>query len=1120
MNPSTPSFDASQFVPSQNHEIDWSNYGSEPPTDSYDPTQGFELEEGDWFEHKNILPKDNHTQPTISAIHMDRFEDLTWLGFQGGRLSSHLQSNMEKWCSSVVHASEIRQISSIREGILTLSANEFKLTKRGGKNLFSCRTGTMIDVSSFSFFATNPGSVILGGMTYLHLYDLNNARMLKEIPSREPSIRVDAAGRWIASAGSLGNITLRDPLTFNITHTFETGLSGITDMALKDDILVVSGWSGGRSEGIYLDPTVQVFDVRTFQSLDGIPFSQGAVATKFHPNFDATVVLVSQTGEFQFWDLKSPADFEEKIFSVGLEAMVDFDISLSGDIMSFADLSGYVTQWTNKDDPKINPENLGEISIMDVAPPPPKIEMEDDSPLSLIYLPSHLYNSDLLSNWNLNWNYPVPIPSKSIDTSMFPDFKQVDFVGYASNPGLRRNQTTRDRSGSVGSRRSNRQPIRMLDLLLQKTKKQRPPRPYRHVEITHTKFDLFDFQMYNKTRFGGLENTLPNSYCNGCLQTLYFMPELRNYMLSHLCKKEFCLSCELGFLFHMLDEAKGNNCEASNFLRSFRQIPQASGLGLTETPADDQVSLVRLMENFNRFILEQLHKEGDTPIQQLLMLNDDAREYGVGSKDIVDVMFGAWVQSESKCMSCKHSTTRSSQSFQFDMVYPDNADSLPSFEQVLKTSLSKSSHTKAWCEKCGRYQLTEQKRSLTSLPNTLCINTAASKADMDFWKSKLVANNDEVNAVTSWLPLYLKISLSENGLNLEALHSHPEPPFEDNSVYELSAVISHVFDPSKKASRHSHVVAQIKVPDPYVKTAGMEDDRQDKWYLFNDFHVVPITVQDVVDFSFKSPCVVYYRKMSLRNNLPAVLPKINPITEEAFFLDNPIKLRPNNYQPLSFIPLSRQNLPKPGDVVAIDAEFVSLGAEETELRSDGSRVIINPCHFSLARVSVIRGMGHTAGQPFIDDYIVTSEPVVDYLTKFSGIQPGDLDPKISKHHVTTLKSVYLKLRYLIDLGCIFLGHGLAKDFRIMNVLVPPEQIIDTVEIYHLEGQRKISLKFLASCLLNLDIQGETHDSIEDARTALQLYNKYVDLIQETKFDEVLTKIYDLGRQTKWTLPGN
>ena len=29
-------------------------------------------------------------------------------------------------------------------------------------------------------------------------------------------------------------------------------------------------------------------------------------------------------------------------------------------------------------------------------------------------------------------------------------------------------------------------------------------------------------------------------------------------------------------------------------------------------------------------------------------------------------------------------------------------------------------------------------------------------------------------------------------------------------IYELTTVISHVFDPSKKASKHSHLVTQIK----------------------------------------------------------------------------------------------------------------------------------------------------------------------------------------------------------------------------------------------------------------------------------------------------------------------
>lgn len=84
--------------------------------------------------------------------------------------------------------------------------------------------------------------------------------------------------------------------------------------------------------------------------------------------------------------------------------------------------------------------------------------------------------------------------------------------------------------------------------------------------------------------------------------------------------------------------------------------------------------------------------------------------------------------------------------------------------------------------------------------------------------------------------------------------------------------------------------------------------------------------------------------------------------------------------------LTPDELPQPGTMIAIDAEFVALQQEEMEFRSDGTKSILRPSHMSLARVSVLR----EDEVPFVDDYILTNETVADYLTEFSGIRSACL----------------------------------------------------------------------------------------------------------------------------------
>lgn len=155
------------------------------------------------------------------------------------------------------------------------------------------------------------------------------------------------------------------------------------------------------------------------------------------------------------------------------------------------------------------------------------------------------------------------------------------------------------------------------------------------------------------------------------------------------------------------------------------------------------------------------------------------------------------------------------------------------------------------------------------------------------------------------------------------------------------------------------------------------------------------------------PSIVQYARRSAETSSSFFLSPVNP--DFRILLDNHL-LNHRSDLLLKYIPLAPEEIPRgPGYLCAIDAEFVVMSTvfnfnqAESEIRSDGTNTTIKPPRYSLARVSVVRGCGDKEGIPFIDDYIYTSEPVIDYLTEYSGISDGDLDPAVSRHPLVSLK---------------------------------------------------------------------------------------------------------------------
>ncbi|KAK9240841.1 ubiquitin carboxyl-terminal hydrolase-domain-containing protein [Lipomyces kononenkoae] len=1066
------------------------------------------------------------TQPfgfvtAISALTFDTSQDLLWAGDLNGRIASLAGSSLRKYTSYVAHKSPVQQILVNDRGVLSLDSDTLRMTQRRGILRFNLKDKTkMKDLTCMTYSSRGTSEVVVAGQNPgLLRVNVDRGSIINEVPSDDGFTVMRRGGRLICAGSNRGEVVLIDPVSLQTIRKIPGHSGGLADLDTHDNVLLTCGQTH-RGTSYLLDPLLNIYDLRTFRPQPPVPFPAGAAHVRMHPKMSTTCLVSSVTGQLQMLDFFNPA--HAYLYQANISYVTGLEFSTSGDYFALAGNTGSVQIWGTSESSQFT-EFGRQIEWNDpVIDTTPSMNVADDVPLNTVGMP--YYKEKLLSAWPPDMVFNVARPPEPMDPEILATMKMVDFVGYAPFPKRHRRYVTESLPYSNYSKTESKTPMFRSEqdkvsaqLGTSRTMEATtdPVESFKKVEIKYSKFGVedFDFGFYNRTPYAGLETHLQNSYTNALLQLYRFTPLVYNFALKHVsgsCRLETCLLCELGFLFDMLVKAEGQHCRAYNFVRSLSSIPQASALSLIEDEASTskQNPVGAMLQSFNRFLLERIGQENRSKeIESSELINNNFVTQ-------LDKVAGVTTLTTVCCGNCKSETNRRATTYVTDLVYPKSHDGSSgratangtdskghtwNFCNILQHSLESKTNTRGWCgEKCRRYQMLTTTKHVLSLAPVLVLNAAVTTpASRQLWSQK------------NFLPMKFQADIAKDGLTIKQVPESAVPPLEgDCEIYELVGMVVEVnFGPAD-----NHMASLIRIP---------QADGAKQWYLFNDFSVQQFTAAEALKFDYvwKTPISLIFqscRPSSTEYNTQWMDQLDRSLLYSQAAINFDVSLR------FEYSCLAKEEAPRAGTLVAIDAEFVALQQEETEIRSDGTRHLIRPSRLSLARVSVVRGDGPKAGVAFIDDYITTKDNIVDYLTEFSGIEIGDLDPLKSKKSLVPLKVAYKKLWLLLNLGCVFVGHGLANDFRTINIQVPKEQVIDTVDLYYIKSrQRRLSLRFLAWYLLNQNIQTETHDSIEDAKTALFLYKKYLEIKEQggpSAFENVLSEIYIEGRLVNFRPP--
>jgi len=975
--------------------------------------------------------------------------------------------------------------------------------------------------------------------------------------------------KFLVCARTDGSVQLRDKQSLKVLHEFPLHSGALNDIAVKDDLLISCGLSR-RPNGLDYDRQLKCLDLRTMSLLPSISFMyDGPAFIRFHPTASNVLVIVGQNGYFQCKEVVHDMSvypvhqiFPSKDYSSFSEPqhVVSFDISPSGEMFSFVDTSQRVHLWATNPQPKVAHPSVFQKKYHSFKEYSPDyshthLHMNDETPLSAVstYEQDSVHNKSLFSDVDMNASirrfstlkqiHPKIVqhlakPERGFFKGGNPPLKVSPNVQYAPNPGLLNAEEgyvlrsaqpaltgnvpalSNNSSNTTSSNNSSKSPSPTLSTANSTTTTAMNipdadtyliPKDYRFRSSTIDGWKEIDFAQFNQTPYTGLENSLENgSLFNSFVQTLYHIhAPLRHSIMSHSCEDSECITCQLGFLFDMMQKKQEHfkekwcnmTCFPGNFMRILnrrlsRQERNEGSKLFDDKNHNDTPNVIHFLIST---VSQELSRDENYPIpnkyphvipaqMQVLAQQSSTTE----KKNLLELLLSSQLGIRHRCTKCFAERYHESKRmfYRISLSSPNC-----SFEQAIQNSISNSrvENIKRRCNHCDRLCPFENISKCVTLPNMLCFVFSDRGMDQLWLHRQFPKSNNGITCIPvqynalgggsssngkSVAPqLVLTWNADSQTYNVQAEYDEKssetevfdeENPQNNRIVYELHSFMCKIHHPLSNGRGH-HV--------SFVRT----NEESSTWHLFNDFTITK-QKKHIYDFSAswkQANMLMYVRKEIQKAS---------------------VKVDVSNHQlSVSRILRGAEPLPYKGQLVAIDAEFVQMKS----------------CmELSLGRVSVLR----EDGSVLIDDHIGLgdTESVSDYLTRYSGLREGDLDH--SHHHtVVELKTAYRKLKALVDEGVVFVGHGLKSDFKIINLVVPPDQIRDTVELFQLPNQRKIGLRFLAKTLLKEDVQQGEHDSVEDASTALKLFKMYQRLQMSDEFDATLDSVYQVGRETNWVV---